>query len=126
MGHENGSKILTEGIILAADGLSIATIFGTLVSRFISASDDEDLPGVTRNANDRNRRASDSDRDVNVLDDDAQEAKEFGDVRGTSGLNTIAALNRASGALSTAVGGGRGNRGQSGEGNSDQVELHVE
>ena len=97
----------------------------TSVPYLISTSVKEDLPGITGNANNRNRRASDSDRDVNVLDDNAQEAKEFGNIGGPSWLNAVAALDRASGAISTAGGRSRGNRGQSGEGSSD-LELHVE
>ena len=66
------------------------------------------LPGVSGDTNDRDGAAGEANGDVHIPDDDSQESEQGCDARGASLLNAVAALDRASGALSALGGCGSG------------------
>jgi hypothetical protein len=82
------------------------------------------LPRVPGNANDRDGTAGDPNRDIDILNYDAQEPKEGGHRGSACRLNAVAALNRTGGAFSALVGGCCGNSGQSEC--DDESELHAD
>ena len=65
----------------------------------------KDIPRVSREADHRDRAASDTNRDAQVLDDDAQEGKERRRSHAVSPLNTLATLDWTGIALSWAGSG---------------------
>lgn len=86
-------------------------------------------PRVSADTDDRDGAASDTDKSVDVLDDDAQEAKKGGDGLATSGFDAVAALYRSSVALAgrgvSAPRCRRGDRKGSESDASDDVELEL-
>lgn len=113
---------LTEGVVLAADGLSIAERISGLIAGRRARMYEMSLPGVAGNANDGDGAAGDSDGDVHILNYDAQESEEACHGGGACRLDAVAALNGTSAALSALGGGCNSDSGQSES--DDELELH--
>lgn len=83
------------------------------------------LPGVATRTNDGDRGAGNTNEDVQVLNDDAQETEKLGGIGAASTLDGVAALDGASVAITrgNAISKGEGSKGSSDE--SREFELHV-
>lgn len=86
------------------------------------------LPGVASNSNDGDGRAGDSDKDIEIVEDDAQEAKELRGGGAASMFDRVAALNGASVTLACRNGAtsrcGDRKSSEDNGGESGELELH--